>query len=849
MAIWLHPETGFFSRLQAELARRKVHAARCVVVLPYAQLLPMANRLWAQNCPDGFAPRFETTSNWSKTLGGAAAGPADLTFDAGLDTLTAQAMLKRAGLGEQQDALAAMLVESAYQLAPYAAAAGPAHRDTWAKEARIAAQLGMDSEVLAWEVAVARIAVEWAAASAYASDFIFSDALRSQVDCLVLVQGINPDPLVQGLQQAWGSQLAVLPLATPDDGGNGQPTIALHACLDAEDEAQRAAACCIAQVHAGRFPVALVSSDRALTRRVRAMLEVAGVAMRDENGWKLSTSCAAAKLMALLKGCAWHATCDAVLDWLKAAPMWLPNATELEAALRREQVRDWRNAAKAPAIAKSADLQASFQAIDAMRDRFAGQCTLQAWLQNLRGVLQDCAMWDSLQQDEAGLKVIAALHIDDEADGALADTRADAFWFGQRLNLTEFTHWVNQALEGASFQPEYPAQEQVVILPMSQMLGRPFAALVMAGCDEVRLNPHVEPPGVWTAAQRAALRLPPRELLETLVRTAWRYALQTPACDVLWRTSDDSGEALMPSSLVQLLQSGNDVPLSGADPRTLRHVDALPCLPPQPQGDRLPVLRLSASTYGDLRDCPYRFFAMRQLGLNPSDELESDVDKRDFGIWLHAVLTSFHNALLALEQQGDTADAALHSAMLDVAAQATTRDMALPDGEFLPFAAAWPSVRDSYLEWLEKHLAQGARFASGETAQTQSLGKVTLAGRIDRIDTLNDGSVMVLDYKTESLEKSKKRTKNPLEDTQIAFYAALLPFDTLRGGYLNLAERKTQLEEQENLVQARDALLEGIQTDMERIAQGSPLPALGDGPVCDYCRSRGLCRKDFWSPA
>ena len=38
------------------------------------------------------------------------------------------------------------------------------------------------------------------------------------------------------------------------------------------------------------------------------------------------------------------------------------------------------------------------------------------------------------------------------------------------------------------------------------------------------------------------------------MRAGWRHALQTPLCDVLWRRSDESGEPLLPSALVQALQ-------------------------------------------------------------------------------------------------------------------------------------------------------------------------------------------------------------------------------------------------------------------------------------------------------
>jgi ATP-dependent helicase/nuclease subunit B len=125
-----------------------------------------------------------------------------------------------------------------------------------------------------------------------------------------------------------------------------------------------------------------------------------------------------------------------------------------------------------------------------------------------------------------------------------------------------------------------------------------------------------------------------------------------------------------------------------------------------------------------------------------------------------------------------------------------------------------------------------------------------LVGRIDRIDRFPDGTAMVLDYKTEPSAKTKNRTKDPLEDTQIAFYAALLPDDVLRGAYLNVGERDgTVLSEQTHIVQARDSLIEGIVSDMGRIAEGTPLPALGEGVACDFCLARGLCRKDFWTAA
>jgi ATP-dependent helicase/nuclease subunit B len=235
---------------------------------------------------------------------------------------------------------------------------------------------------------------------------------------------------------------------------------------------------------------------------------------------------------------------------------------------------------------------------------------------------------------------------------------------------------------------------------------------------------------------------------------------------------------------------------------------------------------------------------MRQLGLQEVDEIDAEVGKRDFGNWLHRVLAAFHQVLHASPEPVGPR----RRALLDIAAQEVTQSMRFEESEFLPFAAAWPKVREGYLDWLSKHEAKlQAVFELAEAEKTLELGDVKLVGRIDRIDRLPDGSAFVMDYKTEAAKTSNERVKDPGEDTQLAFYAALLHDDTLRAAYVNIGERgETKSIEQDEIVQARDFLVEGILHDVARIAAGDALPAHGEGRVCDFCGARGLCRKDFW---
>ena len=836
MAAW----PGLMGRLAQRLKARGAHPARTLVLLPFAQLMPVAVRQWAACHPDGFAPRFETTRNWARQLAPFSPGPDDLSFDPARDLPLAQNLLERAGLGAQRDVLAGALVESATQLAALAAARAPDERLAWAA-AMTSVVAGAETGPLAFEAAVARLALVWAATSAQATDVLYGPLALDAVDAVFVLEGFQPDPLTSALAARWGERAETL--ALPTQGPRG--AVRLFPAVDAEDEAERAAARVLAHIEAGRVPVALAATDRALTRRVRALLGARGVAIRDENGWKLSTTRVAAQLMALLRALAWNASSDDVLDALKNMPAWgdAPSRLALEAWLRRQGLRDWRDVERRctpdSLDAKAAALAPRLADVAAARARFGPPRPLAAWLVDLRALLQITGLAAPMALDAAGARLLAVLRLEEGAQAEFADVRGAA----RRLSLSEFTNWVDAVLEAASHVPPHPAREQVTILPLSQMLARPFAALVLPGCDDVRLPAAPEPPGPWTATQRLALGLPSRAELGGAQRAAWVYALQAPACDILWRQGDDSGEPLLPSPLVQTLLLEGLVS-EADDPRAPRELTAAPVPPPTPTGAALPLKRLSASAYSDLRACPYRFFALRQLGLQEADELETEVDKRDFGLWLHAVLRHFHEALLA----APNADPGARLALIDEAAHETTREHGLDDGDFLPFAAVWPAVRDGYLDWLAGYDATGGHFECAEAEGVTPLGAWQLHGRLDRVDRGADGQTLVIDYKTEGRQRTADRIKDAAEDTQLAFYAALLPDDGLRAAYLNVGERDgTKLYEQADVTALRDRLLAGIQSDLQRIADGHAMPALGEGSACDWCAARGLCRKDSWA--
>lgn len=834
--------------------------SRVVVLVPYAQLMDIARRAWAHGMGDGFPPRFESTRNWAGSLEPFLPGPTDLGIDMARDTLIAASLLDpvsglRAGSPLRAE-LIARLVEAARQLAPVAAAVPPAERTAWSQERAEALVPPLGS--LRWESMVARLALAWAGTSAYATDVLWGEraAPGADADALVVLDGLQADPLADALARRWGDRCHRLPLAAPAAVPAGA-VVQVHACDDAEDEAQRAAACVLQHLSEGREPVALVAHDRLLTRRVSALLAQHGVPVRDETGWKLSTTRSAAALMALLRAARPGASMDEALDALRQAPVHASGESgsllrALEQRAREQGVARWASAVASPRLSERIPPGAA-----AWLASLAAPRPLVRWLTDLRAALDEAGLSEPMQADTAGQQVLQVLRLSDAGAAELAALGADdatgsAGGARGRMTLAAFTAWVRDVLESAVFHPHTGVVAAVVVLPLPQLLGRPFAAVVAPGCDELHLPASPELPGQWTAAQRAHLGLPPREALAEAARRAWPLQTHQARADLLWRRSD-RGEARLPSPW--LLQQ----PLAEApDPRPRRELPLTPVQPPQPVAPDLVPQRVSASAYAQLRQCPYRFFALRQLRLADAAELDDEPDARDLGNWLHQVLRRFHEA--RRDQRPGRETDRQH---LDALAREEAELMGLNAGEggaaFLPFEAQWPQLREGYLDWLARHEAadgaDGPRFEAAEYHLSRELGRWTLVGQLDRIDRLpasQGGHAFVIDYKTEGRSRTKDRLKDIEEDVQLAFYGALLPHQPVRAAYLSITEspgepERTQLFEHPDVEAAADRLVQGVTGDLDRIAAGAALPALGEEPACTHCEARGLCRKDFWS--
>ena len=827
------------------LLERQLPARDAIVLLPFAALLAPARAAFA--ALGGWQPRLETTLTLAASLGPPPAPAAgQCTGDAVLDRLCARTLLQRQAWAQRWeqadpagfDRIVASLVDASQTLRAGAQERAPVERAAFWALAR--SQLVAPVGPAAAEAMLLQLALEWAAeAGAAHTDGLFG--LLPSAWVAVTIGG--PDEIalaVAALGHAPALQLIVdAPADDPFSAVCRQANIQRFVCEDFEAEAQAAAAEVIAALDAGRAPVALVALDRALVRRVRALLGRSQIPLIDETGWVLATTRSAAAVVGLLKAAAPAAAQDTVLDWLKDWPSAAPAALDSLEALWRERrhVPD-----RGAALQLWQDAQRHLQALAE-----GGSLALAAWLRRLRESLAGDGTLERLRNDAAGAQLLAALHLHDEGSAAWQQAAVQA-----RLNLVGFTAWVQATLEQSPYLPLPDADALVVLTPLARAFGRPFGQIVVPGADHRHLGAADSPPALIGDSRATALGLDHAAARRQRQQAALAQVLRAEHVTLLRRQRDDE-DTLEESPDVEWLllcrlRSGAPVwPLQAWQPeRVARPRMGVPR--PLPSAAMALPDVLSATQLEALRACPYRFFARAVLRLDEAEEIDTSLAKRDYGTWLHAVLHHFHS-----ERVYDQSLPAQLQAQLQHSAEHITREMALDDGEMLPWRASFETFSPAYLAWCAEREAAGWYWADGESDHRRAPPeldglRLSLRGRIDRLDHGPDGQQQLLDYKTGNADVLRRKVNEPLEDTQLAFYAALLgPADTLGAAYVALDSPNAPLTMAHKEVHlSAQTLLEGLSDEWQRLREGAAMPALGEGPVCDNCEARGLCRRDHW---
>ena len=631
----------------------------------------------------------------------------------------------------------------------------------------------------------------------------------------------------------------------PQAGIETPAGLSLCATGSLEEEAQRGAQTVIDWLLAGKSSIAIIAQDRVVARRIRALLERAQVFVADETGWKLSTTRSAAGVAALLDVITTRAETVALLDLLKSPFVFahLPDKAErvmaIEHALRRFNVLGGWDAAGA-VLAEAPFAMEMLRQIALQARLFTGRKTLAQWAELTSSAMAMLGMRDALQNDAAGMQVVALL------DTLIQDCTA----MHQSFSLAEWRAFLSLQLESTPFVPS-DFDRRVVMLQLNGAQLRSFDAVLMVGADADHLPSQLNETLFFANAVRRELGLATKEIRQRLQLRDFAELLSSSPEVVLSWQSHKNGEPNPVSTWVERLQltlerSGvaklaiHAVKLA---PHTLTHI---PPIMPAPSAPQLLPRKLSASAYNNLIACPYQFFATRMLELDGLGELSDMPEKRDYGDWLHEILRVYHETIRDRRVHADDREFLLREVSERIFGQALAQSAAA-----LGYYARWQRIIPAYLAWANERESQGWRFVAGEQKFQKTLswpgGQITLHGCIDRIDENAAGERAVLDYKTRNVQALRDKAKE-IEDHQLAFYGLLsdLPVTAAHYVALEALKDKTGDAAAPNYEEWQVLLEQQIVVNIRAIGEGAALPATGIERVCVFCEVHGLCRKGTW---
>ncbi len=311
------------------------------------------------------------------------------------------------------------------------------------------------------------------------------------------------------------------------------------------------------------------------------------------------------------------------------------------------------------------------------------------------------------------------------------------------------------------FQPETP-DVPIQILGILEAAGMEFDHLWVMGLSDEQWPLRARPnPFLPFELQRRA-KLPLGSMLESLaycrqLTDGWLSSAREVILSCPKYSDDRDGHELTPSPLIRAIAEVKLV-----FPVTTQHCDLImqSCKLERIEDSQAPPLDKEMAKQGikggtavikDYAACPFRAWAKHRLQVESLNVPHTGLNAMDRGLLVHQVLAQLWNQLKTKEALDAITDSDLDNVLESAATGAVSQ---MRQNRPITLSGRFAQVEQRRLvrlvrEWLNEEKKRGyfAVIAIEEKRSIQ-IGDLVLSARLDRVDELEDGQQIVIDYKT-----------------------------------------------------------------------------------------------------
>jgi ATP-dependent helicase/nuclease subunit B len=438
------------------------------------------------------------------------------------------------------------------------------------------------------------------------------------------------------------------------------------------------------------------------------------------------------------------------------------------------------------------------------------------------------------------------------------------------MSYQQALHYLTYLANIDVFQPESP-ETPIQILGMLEAAERPFDYLWVMGLDDTTWPPAPKPNPFIPQRLQKNLQMPhataERELVYCQKLTE---QLQRGAKEVIFSHAEKNDDAeLRVSPIISNLPeiSLAQIPLADSIAPADRIYSArqIEFLQDELAPAVLPTERVRGGTriFQLQAACPFRAFGELRLHIKKIDPPTPGLDPKDRGTIVHKALEIIWQRLVSLENLLQYAN--LESLIVDCVEQALSLSTseALTNVRYRQLEAK--RLESLLLEWLEQEKTRrDFKVVAVEQEQTVSIGSISVKVRVDRIDQLDNGKNIIIDYKTGKDNSIQKWFGDRPEEPQLPLYCVLDPDNTVgilfgqfnpeNMGFVGVSEVDLGIKSAKRLLEIVgidwkeqvahwQATLERLGADF--LAGKAAVDPKIPGGTCEYCHLQLLCRVDL----